>query len=126
MFNLLSKPLTTLMILLFLVVISTSCDNESVYLGEDTAEEITSTSPAAGIKTSCTIATGGIMSKAPDFGTCTQSLRTIVTYEPDSGTFNQVDSCIINSYGIQFDYTNPKNPSCQVFNCRLHRGPPCI
>jgi hypothetical protein len=113
---------------LFLNLLFISCENRAIYLAEDALENPdTFSQEASSVEKSCTIPSAGAMSDQADFGTCTVSgFGTTSTYKPTDSTFDGIDSCTINAYAIQYDYTVPSTPTCFVFDCRLHRGAPCI
>jgi hypothetical protein len=113
---------------LLIGILFISCENSDIYLAEDTLEnpDITETETQA-VEKSCTIPSGGAMTDQADFGVCTVTgFGNISTFKPDDPSFVGLDSCTINAYAIQYDYSLPSAPTCQVFNCRVHRGAPCI
>ena len=126
-FNSLFKILVSLLLVNILFI---SCENSAIYLVEDTLENTSNSEPNPtqhAVEKSCTFPSNGAISEQGVFGTCTvNAFGPVSKYKPTDTSFNGVDVCTINAYAIQYDYTTPSTPTCQVYDCRLVRGPPCI
>ena len=116
--------------LLLVNVLFISCENSVIYLAEDTLENASNIEPNVvqeAVEKSCSFPSNGAISDQGDFGTCTvNAFGPVSKYIPTHASFNGVDVCTINAYAIQYNYSTPTAPTCQVFDCRLVRGPPCI